>query len=137
MQLYLDSFGAFLFVKNGQFAIRTRAGGENRFPANEVTAILMTRGTSASTDALLFAVEQAIPVLFIDENTHFPKGQVWAGAFGSIATIRKNQAVWSRGAAGFEWAASVLARKIGHQRELLRFFFRKKRGGERRRPCGF
>lgn len=120
MQLYLDSFGAFLHVKNGQFAVRTKSAGELLFPLRDVAAILMTRGTSASTDALLFALKNDVPVLFIDENTHFPVGQVWSGEFGSISTIRKNQAAWARSLAGFQWVAGFLARKIDHQRDLLR-----------------
>lgn len=125
MQLYLDSFGASLHLKNGQFAVRTKTADETLFPTNEVSAILLTRGTAASTDTMLLALELAIPVIFLDENTHFPKGQAWSGAFGSISTIRKNQAIWAQSAAGFEWAAQILARKIGHQRELLRFFSEK------------
>lgn len=120
MQLYLDSFGAFLHVKNGQFAVRTKSATEQLFPVRDVAAILMTRGTSASTDALLFALKNDVPVLFIDENTHFPVGQVWSGEFGSISTIRKNQAAWTRSLAGFQWVAGFLAQKIEHQRDLLR-----------------
>lgn len=120
MQLYLDSFGAFLAVRHGTFLVRLREAGEHTFPTRQVQAILLTKGTAMSTDALLLAVEHDIPVLLIDANTHRPLAQVYAGRPGSIATIRKNQALFSRQAEGMAWVAGVIAQKIEHQRQLLR-----------------
>jgi CRISP-associated protein Cas1 len=119
MQLYLDSFGAYLFTKNGQFLIKTKSGDERAFAVRDVSAILMTRGTAASTDAFLLGLEHEIPMLFIDEFTHFPVGQMWSGRFGSISTVRKNQAFWSRSRAGMAWVARVLAQKVANQRVFL------------------
>jgi CRISPR-associated protein Cas1 len=120
MQLYLDSFGAFLSVRNGMFNIRTRTAGEQSFAVRQVDAILLTKGTGMSTDAALLAVENDIPVLLIDANTHFPKAQVSSGKPGSIASIRKNQAVFVRTGDGYAWVAAQIAGKIEAQRALLR-----------------
>jgi CRISP-associated protein Cas1 len=121
MQLYLDSFGAYLAVQNGGFLVRLRGGSEPRFFAvREIGAILMTRGTALSADAALLAADAGIPLLLIDANTHFPLAQLGSGRPGSIATIRKNQLGFSRSAAGFEWVARRLAQKAARQREHLR-----------------
>lgn len=120
MQLYLDSFGAYLFVRNGMFAVRTRAGGERAFAVRAIGAVLLTKGTALSTDAALLAAEHDIPVILIDADTHFPLAQLGSGRSGSIATIRKNQALFARSAAGFAWVAQQIARKIERQRALLR-----------------
>ena len=119
MQLYLDSYGAFLAVRNGMFAVRTRAGGERAFAVRAVQAILLTKSTGMSTDAALLAASNDIPVLLIDANTHYPLAQVTSGQPGSIAAIRKNQAFFARSAEGFNWVAGQLAEKIAGQRALL------------------
>lgn len=119
MQLYLDSFGAFLAVRNGMFSVRLRDGGTHAFAARTVDAILLTKGTGMSTDAALLAVEQDIPVLLIDAQTHFPLAQLTSGRPGSIASIRKNQAVFARAPEGLAWAAAQLVEKVRRQRAVL------------------
>ena len=119
MQLYLDSFGAFLAVRQGMFAVRTRHAGERTFAVRDVQAILLTRATGMSTDALLLAVEHEVPVLLIDAQTHFPLAQLSSGRPGSTATIRKNQALFARSAEGYAWVGAQLADKIAGQHRLL------------------
>lgn len=120
MQLYLDSFGAFLAVRNGMFSVRMRSGDVRDFAARTVDAILLTKGTGMSTDAALLAVEHDIPVLLIDAQTHFPLGQLSGGRPGSIGTVRKNQPLFARAPEGMAWAAGRLVEKVRRQREHLR-----------------
>ncbi|MBV6443379.1 MAG: CRISPR-associated endonuclease Cas1 1 [Saprospiraceae bacterium] len=120
MQLYLDSFGAYLSVRNGQFRVRLSSGEERLFAVRQVSAVLLTKGTGLSTDAALLAVENDIPVLLLDAQTHYPLAQVGSGRPGNIATVRKNQAAFSRSSEGFAWVADCIARKIEGQRALLR-----------------
>jgi len=120
MQLYLDSFGAFLAVRNGMFSVRMRSGDTRDFAPRTVDAILLTKGTGLSTDAALLAVENDIPVLLIDAQTHFPLGQLSSGRPGSIASVRKNQAFFARSSDGLAWAAERLVEKAARQHALLR-----------------
>lgn len=120
MQLYLDSFGAWLSVRNEQFRVRLRSGEEHLFAVRSVGAILLTKGAALSADAALLAVENDIPVLLIDAQTHYPLAQISSGRPGNIATVRKNQPGFSRSADGFAWVADCIARKIEGQRALLR-----------------
>ena len=119
MQLYLDSFASFLSVKNGQFRIRLQSGEVHLFAVREVNVILLTKGTALSTDATLLAIENNIPILLLDAQTHFPLGQISSGRPGNIATVRKNQPDFCRSLEGFHWVAETLVIKIENQRALL------------------
>lgn len=119
MQLYLDSFSAFLSVRNGQFRVRLSDGAEHLFAVRKVSAILLTKGTALSADAALLAVENNIPVLLLNAQTHFPLAQISSGQPGNIATVRKNQPAFSRSVAGFTWVAQTIAQKIEQQRAFL------------------
>jgi len=121
MQLYLDSFSAFLSVRNGQFRVRLNGGSEHLFAVRKVSAILLTKGTALSADAALLAVENNIPVLLLNAQTHFPLAQISSGQPGNIATVRKNQPAFSRSSNGFLWVAQTIAHKIERQRDYLQF----------------
>jgi CRISP-associated protein Cas1 len=119
MQIYLNSYGAYLSQREGRFRVRVSSGEEHFFALRQTGAILLTRGTACSADALLLAAENDIPVLLIDAQTHFPLAQLSSGRPGSIAGIRKNQAAFARSRQGFEWVAGRLAAKISAQAALL------------------
>ncbi len=119
MQLYLDSYRAFLSVRNGRFGVRLASGEERHFAVREVSAILMTKGMGATTDALLLAVEHDIPVLLIDAETHAPQGILYSGKPGNTALVRRRQLTFSRSAEGVRWVANLLADKLLAQMRLL------------------
>ena len=75
MQLFLDSFGAFLSARNGMFRVKPKNSDERLFAVRDVNAIFLTKGLSMTSDALMLAIRNAIPVLFIDSIGH-PVGQV-------------------------------------------------------------
>ncbi len=120
MQLYLDSFGAYLSVRNGMFHIRMREGAEARqFAARTVGTILLTKGTAASTDALLLAAQHEIPVVLIDANTHRPLAQLAGTVPGNVAALRRAQAAAGDDMRGLQWAARCIAQKVEGHRQLL------------------
>jgi CRISP-associated protein Cas1 len=122
MQLFLDSFGAFLGVSNGQFKVRLGTSRtEHLFPVRDVDVIFLTRGTTHTTDALILALENDIPVVIIDGIGH-PVGQVWSGKYGSIATIRRHQLQFAIHAEGWRWLAKQLQRKVEMQNAILHQF---------------
>jgi CRISPR-associated protein Cas1 len=118
MQLFIDSYGAYLGVRNKCFWVKPKENEGRLFALREVDAIFLTRGVTASTNALMLAIENEIPVLFIDAIGH-PVGQVWSGQFGSIATIRKKQALFALQREGMVWVAEVLGEKLDNQLNLL------------------
>lgn len=119
MQLYLDSYRAFLSVRNGRFGVRLASGDERYFAVREVSAILMTKGAGATTDALLMAVEHDIPTLLIEAETHAPLGVLYSGKPGNTALVRRRQLMFSRSAEGLGWVAGLLADKVLGQMRLL------------------
>ncbi len=119
MQLFLDSYGAFLGVRNGQFYVKPGTGEPRFFPVRVVEVIFITRGVSMTGDALILAVENGIPVLLIDHIGH-PIAQVWSGQFGSISTIRRNQIIFAESQTGWLWMAETLRRKIENQRNIVK-----------------
>ena len=122
MQLFLDSFGAFLGVRNGQFMVRTGTNrSEHLFAVREVNVIFLTRGTTHTTDALILALNNDIPLVILDAIGH-PIGQVWSGKFGSIATIRRNQMLFAANTEGWRWLAKHLKKKIDTQNGVLHQF---------------
>lgn len=118
MQLFLDSYGAFLGVKNGMFWVKPRQGEGRVFAIREVNAIFLTRGVSMSSDAMALAVENAIPVLLLNAIGH-PVAQIWSGQYGSISTIRKKQALFATDLQGMLWIREVLLQKMQQQAAQL------------------
>ena len=118
MQIILNTYGTYLSVANGRFAIKTDDKTET-MPIRQVQSISLVRGTSVSSDALLLALEADIPVLLTDRNGR-TLGHFWSGRFGSIATIRKNQALMATHPKGLEWIAGVIAQKLSNQAGLLK-----------------
>ncbi|MCG8330491.1 MAG: CRISPR-associated endonuclease Cas1 [Chitinophagales bacterium] len=118
MQVYLDSYGAFLGVRNGLFWIKPRQAEGRSIPVRKVKAIFLAKGVRVSTDALQLAIQEGIPVLLLD-GIGRPLGQVWSGQFGSISTIRKQQALFSLRLEGLYYMAKVLRKRLYGQEQVL------------------
>lgn len=118
MHLYLDSRGAFLGIKEGLFWVKPKDRPPADFAVRTVQSIYLAKGVRVSTDALLLALEHDIPVLLQDRLGR-TVGQVWSGHYGSIATIRKHQALFVQHPAGWQWMSQTLAAKLAAQVALL------------------
>ena len=119
MQLYLDSYGAYLNVRNGKFQVTPKHNEPQSFATDDVDVIFLTEGVTATTDAMMLALDRSIPVVFLNYLGQ-PVGQVWSGRFGSIATIRRNQLKFADHTEGWVWMALTLAQKIDNQQLVLR-----------------
>lgn len=120
MQLYIDSYGTFLNVKNGMFQVTPKNNEPHRFATNRVSVIFLTEGVSVSADALMLAIEKEIPLVLINYLGQ-AVGQLWHGKFGSIASIRRNQVYFADHTEGWAWMAQHLAQKIDHQNTTLQY----------------
>mgnify|MGYP000282241421 CR=1 FL=1 len=119
MQVYLDSYGAFLGVRHGMFFVKPKGAEGRTLPVREVKAIFLSKGVRVSTDALQLAIQEDIPVVLTD-GLGRATGQVWSGQFGSISTIRKQQALFSMHMDGLQYVAGLLQRRAAMQLENLR-----------------
>jgi CRISP-associated protein Cas1 len=120
MQLYLDSYGAFLNVKNGMFQVSPKHNEPRSFATDDVDVIFLTEGVTATSGSMMLALEKDIPIIFLNYLGQ-PVGQVWSGRFGSIATIRRNQILFGESIEGWTWMSLVLAQKVESQMKTLRY----------------
>ncbi len=119
MQLYLDSYGAFLGVDNGMFWLKPKNSTGQHIALRKLKCIFATKGINVSTDAVLLALENGIPFIFIDQLGR-SKGYIWSGQFGSVSTIRKKQALFSDRQEGMQWVRETLTYRVEQQVETLK-----------------
>jgi CRISPR-associated protein Cas1 len=123
MQLYINTYGAYLHVKDELFEVRLpRTEGTpaepRQFAAHKVTSIILSTSASLSTDAVKLALVNNIDILFVD-SSGFPLGRVWHAKLGSTTRIRKRQLEASLGQEGVQWTLSWLTDKLTNQLEFL------------------
>lgn len=116
-QLVLNQRGSSLSVHNGRYRIRSKER-EFYMPAHEVSSIVLHAATRLSHDVVMMAIEQNTDILFVDRRG-FPTGRIWSNRFGSIATIRKHQLLFSQSKAGAEWIRGLLVRKLDNQATVI------------------
>jgi len=122
MILFIDSYGAFLHVKDDMFEVRIKKGGEiikKKIAPAKVKSILLGNGISLSTDAINLALTFNIDILFL-EFDGMPYGRVWFSKPGSTTKIRKQQLMASISREGLEFVKEWLIKKISHQKEFLK-----------------
>lgn len=90
MQLYLDSYGAFLGVENGMFWFKPKHSEGRAIACQRINCIFLTKGVRISSDAILLALSHNIPMVFTDQLGR-SQGYLWSGQYGSISTVRKNK----------------------------------------------
>ena len=117
MELVLNTFGTMLNRDNGCFVVSNDAGRQ-RVPVEGVTSILVCKGVSLTSDAVLLAIEKGIEIHFVDRKGT-PQGMVWSHKFGSISSIRKGQLAFSRSADALKWIQGIIVKKVENQQALL------------------
>jgi len=118
MQLYLNTYGAYLHLKDALFEVRVpQSDGpplKRHFAAHKVTSIILTTSAALSTDAIQLALQHNIDIVFADAHG-FPTGRIWHGRPGSTTKIRKRQLEASLNAEGLQWVIGWLDRKLDNQ----------------------
>ena len=89
MQLVINTRGAYLKKEKNCFLVKN---DEKSFEvsADKVDSILITTAATITTDAIEFAVENNIDIVFLDFNKN-PYGRVWHSKLGSTTLIRRRQ----------------------------------------------
>ena len=122
MQLFIDTYGSYIHVKDEMFEIRVRKDGEvkkHHYSARKVSHLMITLGTAISSDAVKLAVDHNIDILFADRNGS-PLGRVWHSKLGSTSAIRKAQLMASMNQTGLEWIKTWIGQKIGNQVKFIK-----------------
>ncbi len=123
MQLHINTYGTYIHVKDELFEIRRKNDkGEiekKQYSANKVTHILLTTGTSLSTDAVKLAMKFNVDIVFAEQDGS-PIGRVWHSKLGSTTKIRKSQLEASLNATGVKWTKEWLMAKLDNQLNFIK-----------------
>jgi CRISPR-associated protein Cas1 len=119
MQLHLNSYGAYLHVKDAMFEVRRKqADGQwssnGGVAAHKVKSIWMGPGTALSSDAVTLALRNNIDIVFLENNGQ-PLGRVWHSKLGSTTRIRKCQVEAAIDRRAVEYTRAWLASKLENQ----------------------
>ena len=122
MQLIINSYGAYVHVKDDLFEVTLTKDGEKQishFASQKVTSILMSKGSALSTDAVILAMKNNIDII-VFERDGMPVGRFWHSKPGSTSRIRKQQLEASLNETGVYWVKNWLTGKLDNQVELLK-----------------
>jgi CRISPR-associated protein Cas1 len=118
MQLVINTRGAFLKKEKNCFLVKN----EEKIvevSADKIDSILITTAATITTDAIEFAVENNIDIIFLDYHGN-PYGRVWHSKLGSTTLIRRRQLEAEAADTGFYLARGWIAEKIQNQIDLLK-----------------
>lgn len=118
MQLVINTRGAYLKKSNNCFLVKN---DEKTFEvsADKIDSILITTSATITTDAIQFAIEHNIDILFLDYHGN-PYGRVWHSKLGSTTLIRRRQLEAANEDTGFYLARGWISRKIEDQIDLIK-----------------
>lgn len=125
MQLFIDTYGTYVHVKDEMFEIRIpeesnkREYRKHHFSARKVTSILMPKSAALSTDAIILALKYNVDIVFVDFDGH-PIGRVWHSKLGSTTRIRKAQLQTSMSPDGVRWVKEWVGEKMINQIEFIK-----------------
>lgn len=118
MQLYLNTYGTYLHVKDAMFEIRVPgsdgASQKHHFAAHKVSSIILSTSAALSTEAVKLALMNNVDLIFAD-SSGFPLGRVWHSKLGSTTKIRKRQLEASLNQEGLKWVVQWLVAKLDNQ----------------------
>lgn len=118
MQLVINTRGAYLKKEKNCFLVKN---DDKSFEvsADKVDSILITTSATITTDAIEFAIENNIDIVFLDFNGN-PYGRVWHSKLGSTTLIRRRQLEAEASIVGFNMARGWIAQKLDNQIAFLK-----------------
>lgn len=117
MQLVINTYGSYLRKKENCFLVKND-DKEFEVSAKKVQSILITTGAYLSTDAIKFAMENNIDLVFLDEFGN-PYGRVWHSKLGSTTLIRRRQLEIAEKDDGLDLAKEWVLNKFNNQISFL------------------
>jgi len=118
MQLVINTYGSYLRKKGNCFLVR-KEDKVFEVSVNKVDSILITTAAYISTDAIKFAVDNNIDIVFLDSYGE-PYGRVWHPKLGSTTLIRRRQLELYDKEEGLNLAKKWGLQKIDNQIALLK-----------------
>ena len=118
MQLVINTRGAYLKKEKNCFLVKN---DDKTFEvsADKVDSILITTSATITTDAIEFAVENNIDIVFLNYFGD-PYGRVWHSKLGSTTLIRRKQLEAEASSVGFNLARGWIVQKLENQLDFLK-----------------
>lgn len=123
MQIFINTYGTYLHVKEEMFEIKTKPSSEgkvkvNHLAAHKISSFIISKGAAISTDAIALALKYNIDIVVVENDGH-PMGRFWHSKLGSTTRIRKCQLQASIDKKGLHWVKSWIAQKLENQSDYL------------------
>lgn len=122
MQLYINSYGTYVHVKDQMFEILVKEKDGRKkhyFSAKKIQSIILAEHTALSAAAVKLAVSHNIDIVFTEKNGQ-PIGRVWHSRLGSTSKIRKAQLQASLNAEGLKVVKEWIGLKMENEFEFLK-----------------
>lgn len=123
MQIYLNTYGTYLHVKDEMFEIKVPVkDGEpikQHIAVHKVSTIIMSTSASLSTDAIRLALMNNVDIIFTQSDGH-PMGRIWHSKLGSTTRIRKRQLEASLGKEAVTATKTWIFEKMNNQLEFIK-----------------
>lgn len=117
MQLVINTYGSYL-RKSGDCFLVKNEDKVFEVSVKKVDSIMITTSAYVSTDAIKFAVENNIDVIFLDKFGD-PFGRVWHSKLGSTTLIRRKQLEMMTTDKGLNMAKEWILKKFDNQINFL------------------
>lgn len=125
MQLYIQTYGTYVHIKDEMFEIRvpvknkkSKEFHKHYHAAHKVKSILLPKAAAISTDAVFLALRHNVDIVFVEYDGK-PAGRIWHSKLGSTTKIRKRQLEASLNSEGLQWVKSWVTGKIENQKDHL------------------
>jgi CRISPR-associated protein Cas1 len=123
MQIYLNTYGTYLHVKDDMFEIRIPVKdaepNKQHIAAHKISSIIMSTSAALSTDAVRLALINNIDIIFTQSDGH-PIGRIWHSKLGSTTRIRKRQLEASLGKEAVTFTKLWISEKMNNQLEFIK-----------------
>ncbi len=123
MQIYLNTYGTYLHVKDDMFEIRVPVKDaepeKKHIAAHKISSIIMSTSAALSTDAVRLALVNNIDIIFT-QSDGFPMGRIWHSKLGSTTKIRKRQLEASLGKEAVTFTKGWIIEKMNNQLAFIK-----------------
>lgn len=123
MQIYLNTYGTYLHVKDDMFEIKIPVKDEEPkkqlIAAHKISSIVMSTSGVLSTDAVVLALKNNIDIIFT-KSDGYPMGRIWHSKLGSTTRIRKRQLEASLCGEAVRFTKAWITEKMTNQLEFIK-----------------
>ncbi|MGB1217320.1 MAG: CRISPR-associated endonuclease Cas1 [Saprospiraceae bacterium] len=138
MQIFLQSFGTKLRAREGLLEVTTINDEEGikkqQFPPHEVEGIWMEKQTSVTSDAIMLATQNNVPIIIVN-HFGFPVGRFISSKATNTSLIQKNQIRASIDQHGIGFVKKWLTEKLSRQSRLIGDLAKKRKGEDIQQLC--